>query len=47
MFFFKSLISSREERWKLLKKLLQLRKKFVVCMEDNCIFCSFVCSVRD
>ena len=44
---------SKKSRWenrcsykKLLEKSLQLWKKVVVCMEDNHIFCSFVCSVR-
>ena len=31
---------------KLSKKSLQVVKKVVVCMGENCIFCSFVCSVR-
>ena len=45
-FFEKNRCENRCPYIKLLKKLLQLWKKVVVCMEENCIFYSFVCSVR-
>ena len=31
---------------KTVEKIVAVEKKVVVCMEDNYIFCSFVCSVR-
>ena len=43
--FLKSCCENRCPYAKLLKTSLQ-RKKVVVCMEDKCIFCSYVCSVR-
>ena len=31
--------------YKTVEKIVAVVKKVVVCMEDNCIFCSFVCRV--
>ena len=45
-FLEKCCCKNRSQHRKLLKKFLQLWKKVVVWMEDNCIFCSFVGSVR-
>ena len=42
--FLKSCCENRCPYVKLLKTSLQ-RKKAVVCMEDKCIFCSFICNL--
>ena len=45
-FFSKSRCENRCQYIKLFNESSQLRQKVIVGMEDNCIFCSFVCSVR-
>ena len=44
--FLKRLLWKLLPIYKTVDHIVAVLKKVVVCMEDNCIFCSFVCSMR-